>query len=162
PLRRAGGLSGVGGGGLSWAGGAPAEGRCPSCFFCLRRAPRFSYRGVGGAPPPPPAPRGPQTRAGETRGQAGGPAPPTERRTDRSRECLPLHAVARLGSERLRHGGIIWAVRFAPNGKTLASAGTDHSIRLWDAVTGRSVAVFAEPGAVSDPYLPSRWLFCLA
>jgi RNA polymerase sigma factor (sigma-70 family) len=82
--------------------------------------------------------------------------------TDRGRDPLPLHAFARLGSERFRHGGVIWAVRFALNGKTLASTGTDHSIRLWDAVTGRSVGVFADPGAVSNPYLPSRWLFCLA
>ncbi|MBA2451374.1 MAG: hypothetical protein H0V51_25440, partial [Chloroflexi bacterium] len=39
----------------------------------------------------------------------------------------------------LRHEAAVWAVTFSPDGKTLASAGDDGSIRLWDATTGQTI-----------------------
>jgi RNA polymerase sigma factor (sigma-70 family) len=81
---------------------------------------------------------------------------------DPIRDPLPRHALARLGSERFRHGGVIWAVRFAPDRKTVVSVGNDHSIRLWDAASGRAAGVFADARAASNPYASSRWLYCLA
>src|SRR5579859_7077552 len=50
-------------------------------------------------------------------------------------EPLPPGAVARLGTTRLRHPGLC-AVAFAPDGKTLATAGTDRRLRVWDGTTG--------------------------
>ncbi len=55
---------------------------------------------------------------------------------------LPHGAVARLGTQRLRHAGRVGCVVFAPDGKTLASAAADQTIALWDAATGQRRASF--------------------
>jgi WD40 repeat protein len=52
---------------------------------------------------------------------------------------LPAGAIARLGTIRLRHGSSLQAVAFSPDGKTLATAGTDDTIRIWDVATGKEV-----------------------
>src|SRR5437868_1355385 len=64
-----------------------------------------------------------------------GQAPPG--RTDAQGDPLPADALLRLGSARLQHGGPVVALAFAADGKTLASVGRDHTIRLWEANTGR-------------------------
>ncbi|HYT94852.1 MAG TPA: sigma-70 family RNA polymerase sigma factor, partial [Gemmataceae bacterium] len=66
---------------------------------------------------------------------------------------LPPGAVARLGTGRLRHGGQVHSVAFAPGGKVLASAGWDWAVRLWDAATGKELHQIPSPDG---------WFWCVA
>jgi WD40 repeat protein len=65
-------------------------------------------------------------------------APPA----DVSRPSLPAGARLRIGTARFRHGGIVRAVAFSPDGKRLASASHDHTVSVWEVPTGREVHRF--------------------
>ena len=56
-------------------------------------------------------------------------------------DALPEGAKMRLGTNRLRHGGIVQTVALSADGKRLASAAqTDRVVRIWDVETGRRIA----------------------
>jgi RNA polymerase sigma factor (sigma-70 family) len=55
---------------------------------------------------------------------------------------LPVGAVARLGTTRLRHGDDIFFAAYTPDGKALLTAGMDQNIRLWELPTGKELRRF--------------------
>src|SRR5437763_781744 len=76
---------------------------------------------------------------GESSPLAGQPGPirDKEGRQDVNGDPLPVGALARIGSVRLRHGSDVEALAFGADGKVLASAGRDSTIRIWDVATGK-------------------------
>jgi WD40 repeat protein len=70
-------------------------------------------------------------------------------RLDLQGDPLPAGALARMGSNRLRHLSEVQCLAVSPDGKTVATAGQEEGIWLWDAatgaergrITGRDVAV---------------------
>ncbi len=67
-----------------------------------------------------------------------GDADKTQIRMDAQGDPLPNGAIARLGSQRLRHAGGIALLTFTPDGKRLVSQGSD-GVRVWDAATGKEL-----------------------
>jgi Tol biopolymer transport system component len=61
---------------------------------------------------------------------------------DREAEVLPAGALARLGTARFQNLGLVYAVAFAPDGKTLAAGCWDGTVRLWDLATGKELRPF--------------------
>jgi WD40 repeat protein len=53
-------------------------------------------------------------------------------------ELLPPHAIARVGSLRLKHTSVL-RLALSADGKLLASAGEDSAIRMWDTATGQQL-----------------------
>ncbi len=64
---------------------------------------------------------------------------------DQYGDKLPEGAVARLGTLRLRHNGIISGVVFSPDSKILVSIASDEAIRLWNFATGDLIREFTVP-----------------
>ena len=60
-------------------------------------------------------------------------------RCDRFDDPLPNGAIMRLGTLRLRHPDLIHDLDFSPDGRTLASAGDEGVVRIWDVATGKQI-----------------------
>jgi WD40 repeat protein len=76
---------------------------------------------------------------------------PKEVRTDLYGDPLPPGALARLGTARFRHDST--AIAYSPDGKVLASGGSDNVIRLFDASTGMELRRLA--GHLARTFNPS-------
>src|SRR5712692_6042204 len=61
------------------------------------------------------------------------------RAVDQLGDLLPFGAKARLGTDRFRHGSLVYALKFSPNGKVLASLGLDSRLRMWDSASGKEL-----------------------
>ena len=60
--------------------------------------------------------------------------------TDAHGDLLPPGAVARIGTNRLRHAAYVSSVAFSLDGKRIASTTIWFDVGVWDARTGRSLA----------------------
>jgi RNA polymerase sigma factor (sigma-70 family) len=60
-------------------------------------------------------------------------------RTDRYGDPLPPNALVRMGTVRFRHGDQIEGIALAPDGRTLAAASRDQTVRIWNVVTGQEL-----------------------
>src|SRR5260370_22531607 len=67
----------------------------------------------------------------------------TEKRFDVQGDDLPAGIVARMGSARFRHDHVVHALALSPDGKTLASAGDDFTVRFWDPTSGKEIRRFS-------------------
>ena len=70
-------------------------------------------------------------------------------KVDNHGDPLPPLARLRIGSTRLRHGGEITSIAFAPDGRRIATAGHDNTLSLWDVATGKELAHFHAPACVA-------------
>jgi RNA polymerase sigma factor (sigma-70 family) len=68
--------------------------------------------------------------------------------TDLYGDPLPPGAIARMGTTAFRHMEVATALAYSPDGKWLATAANDYTVRVWDAATGREMHQFAISGVV--------------
>lgn len=80
---------------------------------------------------------------------AKGPPKAESDRVDNFGFPLPPGAIARMGLARLRHGGYLYSLMFSPDGKSLASRGSDGRVRIWDVNNGKQR--FQLPDDAHDP-----------
>jgi RNA polymerase sigma factor (sigma-70 family) len=68
------------------------------------------------------------------------PVTPEQRppRTDQAGDPLPPAALARLGTTRLRHSGVVWQTAFAPDSKTIVAT-SQSGLHFWDVVKGSEI-----------------------
>jgi hypothetical protein len=82
---------------------------------------------------------------GEGRGsQAAAKAPPVSSGPDEGRASQPAALPQPTWDQLQGHTDDIKCVAFSPDGKRLASASTDETVRIWDTVTGKELLTFPD------------------
>jgi WD40 repeat protein len=75
-------------------------------------------------------------------------------RVEQVRDCygdpLPPGAIARMGTVRLRHPGVL-CVAYSADGSTIASAGFNSTVHIWDARTGKEIRRFGKARSYGTP-----------
>jgi hypothetical protein len=66
-------------------------------------------------------------------------------RVDAVGDALPEGAIARLGTDRLRHGCSIYGASISPDGKLIASTGGHQITNVWDARSGKKIREIRAP-----------------
>src|SRR5262249_18410906 len=94
-------------------------------------------------------------------------APPDAPLAKRADEPPPAAAVVRLGKTAFRHFGGVSQLALSRDGKLLATVAEDHTLRVWDAATGRPGRGVPPPPAPppacrprassSSPRRPGAW-----
>jgi WD40 repeat protein len=67
---------------------------------------------------------------------------------------LPPHVERVLGIARMRHGDVVNVVVFSPDGKRLASASRDATVKIWDLGNGRELRTYR---GSKDPVRALAW-----
>ena len=60
------------------------------------------------------------------------------------------------------HGNEIYAVAFAPDGRTLAAGGSEPSVRIWDANTGELRRILAQNPTTALAFAPDGGVLACA
>jgi WD40 repeat protein len=97
------------------------------------------------------------TQNEQPRKQTSGHAQESGPRRDQYGDPLPPHAIARLGTIRLR--GVRGSLTFSPDGKSLAAA-TEKGVTLWETATGCVTRQFAAPAQFLSFSADSKRLAC--
>lgn len=94
---------------------------------------------------------GRESISADPKANPGQPANNNQARVDRHGDPLPPGALARLGTVRFRHAAS--SAAYSPDGKILATGGSDNQIRLFEAATGKEIRRLAghQPRTFSPP-----------
>ncbi|NIM16515.1 MAG: NACHT domain-containing protein, partial [Candidatus Aminicenantes bacterium] len=68
---------------------------------------------------------------------------PEDRNFNYYRDIAGKELIGFFGSPNFRHSGAVMACAFSPEGKTLVSASSDHTLKLWDVETGKEIRSFS-------------------
>src|SRR5207237_1054321 len=55
---------------------------------------------------------------------------------------FPDHVARVFGNFKLRHSSYVYCLAYSPDGKRLASASQDGTVKVWDSATGRELLTF--------------------